>query len=868
MPVIKFDNFGGEYPSVSPRNLPPGAAQTNRNLYALTGEFYPLKADSTVASCPSGTKTLHRFARTADGSFNQTFSSGWITSTADRSYVKGQINDERTERTYFTFDDGSARPRITDVNGSDRVLGVPRPAKPVVAAVVTDELTGEEAEVFLNDVVANKLRSAIADSILRVEPGFRFSGSTIYSGPYSANSLLFPTNGSVPSSRQSEYWNLYAQITNERATALGLDLNRLGATATATNTFVPITALPASAQIQAATFNAALASIVHPTTGAQFLTQASIDTLRNRVIEALDPNTHVRGKRDELDSLTKEFRSILVSSTAPTAAVAPVESSFTYLDTAYGVTRSLPTKPYGPEYEYSGEGAGTYRSQAWINYDAAVTAYQAAVTAYNAAASSVSTTSGSINDRVAELQARALAVTQEIESTLTNVVTQLTQATNAQVATFLASLGGASALGITTVERLLESRFYVVTFVTDWGEESQPSPVSDLLEIDQNDTVTVNRPQTSSGDTYAARNITQWRLYRSNTGSETSAFQFVAEVAIGNSSITDNTKAAALGETLPTTTWAEPPYRADNESSQYPKPVVGTNPYLRGLVGMPNGIMAGFFDNTVAFCEPYVPYAWPVEYQVTTEHPIVGLGVFGQTLFVGTTGNPYFISGADSASMSAQKLDSNQSCVSRRSIVSVQGGVLYASPDGLCLADSGGVRVVTSGHYTREDWQALTPSSMFAAEHESVYYLFYNNGTAGCLTFDLATKKLGRIDLTATAVYVDKLNDTMFVANGTNIQAVFGSATRRTAVWKSGRLVLPAQAGYAWTKVMGDQSQSAPATLRWYGDGALIQTLTITNTNPVRLAPGRYLEHEIELESQVKVTQVVMAGDTAELKSL
>ncbi len=869
MPVIKFDNFGGEFPSVSPRNLPPGAAQVHRNLYLLTGEFRPLKTDTNVATTTSGTKTLHRFARAADGSFNQTFTSGWITSTGERSYVKGQINDERTERTYYTFDDGSARPRITDVNGSDRVLGVPRPTKPTVTLNAADELTAEEAAVFLNDVVADKFRAAINSSIQRTEPLFRFTGSTPLSGPYALNSLLLPNNAAVPASRQAEHWNLYAQITTTRATAIGLDLNRVNATTSGSNVYVPITALPASAVIVQATFDSAMAAITHPVTGAQLFTTATINLLRTRAIDALAPNTHVKGKRDELDAITREFYTLLASATVTTAPTAPVQSSYTYVDVEAGnITRSLPATPTGPEYVYDGLSDTYIRATAWRNYDTAVASYTAALNTYNTSLPTYQSSSGTLNDRVAELQARALAATQEIETTLTNVLVQLTQATNAQIATFLDALGGLSALGIYTVERDVQARYYVVTFVTDWGEESQPSPVSDLIEADANDTVTVGRPSSSSAETYAARNIAYWRIYRSNTGNENSAFQFVAEVGIATSSITDNTKASGLGETCPTVTWAEPPYRADNESTQYPKPVVGTNPYLRGLVGMPNGIMAGFFDNTVAFSEPYVPYAWPVEYQISTEHPIVGLGVFGQTLFVGTTGNPYFISGADSASMSAQKLDSNQSCVSRRSIVSVQGGVLYASPDGLCVADSGGVRVVTASHYTREDWQALVPSSMFGVEHENVYYLFYNNGTAGCLTFDLQSKKLGRIELSATAAFVDKLNDTMFVANGTNIQRVYGGATNRTALWESGRLVLPAQAGYAWVKVMGDQSVGSPVTVRWYGDGTLIQTIALTSTDPVRLKPGRYLEHELEVESQARVTQVMLAGDTSELKGI
>jgi hypothetical protein len=36
---------------------------------------------------------------------------------------------------------------------------------------------------------------------------------------------------------------------------------------------------------------------------------------------------------------------------------------------------------------------------------------------------------------------------------------------------------------------LEENRAYIVTYVTDRGEESAPSPASELIECDQNDTV-------------------------------------------------------------------------------------------------------------------------------------------------------------------------------------------------------------------------------------------------------------------------------------------------------------------------------------------------------------------------------------------
>lgn len=178
--MFKVEAFGGEMPSVSPRSLPGDAAQMNRNLLPQTAEFRPLADDIAVAACPNGTQTLHRFSRNAAGEFNADPSTGWITSTQLRSYVKGQIDDERTERTYLTFDDGSARPRVIDVNGSDRLLGVPRPGSITVGANITDELTPEEANNFLFGEGTSQIRAAVVASVPwqggASEPAARISG--------------------------------------------------------------------------------------------------------------------------------------------------------------------------------------------------------------------------------------------------------------------------------------------------------------------------------------------------------------------------------------------------------------------------------------------------------------------------------------------------------------------------------------------------------------------------------------------------------------------------------------------------------------------------------------------------------------------
>jgi hypothetical protein len=56
--------------------------------------------------------------------------------------------------------------------------------------------------------------------------------------------------------------------------------------------------------------------------------------------------------------------------------------------------------------------------------------------------------------------------------------------------------------------------------------------------------------------------------------------------------------------------------------------------------------------------------------------------------------------------------------------------------------------------------------------------------------------------------------------------------------------------------------------VRWYGDGVLRHTATISSIDPVRLPAGRWLEHEIEIESASRVTKVLLASSTQELQGV
>lgn len=855
MSIIKIINFGGELPRVSARALPADAAQINTNLLATSTEFRPLLGDLVVSAAILGGQTLQRMARTAEGVLRTDDTSGWVTDLGYKSYVKGQINDDATERTYVSFNDGSAPPRSIDALGRDRLLGVPAPTSLTATVNVAPRFTRANGQAWQTQILIPNVTSAVLETLINNPSDSRMhSGGIPVAGPYTVQGLTWVMGS------DTDYWNLRYTLPLSSAMAAGLVDPLITPETSGSNLVIRISCLPYWAYIaDAEPLKVKLRGVRNPVKpDVQLMDEELVTHLSDEMVKRFDPaGASIRAARTQLESTIAEFVRTLSFGLTPAVAVT-----------------AAPVSPSSPEYYLTGGDSGSYvRNPEWAAYDAVMATYNIARANASQAGAQINNEKSARINRIAELQATALRLTQQLEAESAQRRSMLTEAIKAFADSRNFSFDDNAPDVISRVvpidvDPILEARFYLATYTTDWGEESAPSVISPLLSVDQSSSVTVTIPVPPEG-----YGINKWTIYRTATGSVNSAFLFVsqdvftaADMARGLTDYLDTKKGAELGEMCPTLTWRQPPFRINSVASTVTSLVLkGPNPYLRGLVGMPNGIMAGFIDNFVAFCDPYHPYAWPVEYQIPLDALVTGLGVFGQTLFVGTTGNPYLISGADSASMSAQRLDDEQACVSARSVVAARGGVLYASPDGICLATSNGVEVITGTLFAREDWQALNPSSIFAKLHDGVYYFWYTGRGGGCYALDTVAKKLGQVDLPATAAFSDAATDGLFVVVGNQVKRLFASQ-RRTGTWKSPRIELDAPSAMAWGQVMGSQSLETPATLTWRGDGIVRYIVDITDTRAFRLPSGEFQQHEIEISSAARLTKIFLASSTAELK--
>lgn len=361
-----------------------------------------------------------------------------------------------------------------------------------------------------------------------------------------------------------------------------------------------------------------------------------------------------------------------------------------------------------------------------------------------------------------------------------------------------------------------ETRSYVYRFVSDLGEAGPPSPASAEISIYPGQIPTVNG--LTNGYAYGTK-----ELFRTNTGTDTTEFQFVAEVALASTSYVDSIDSASLGEVLNSTLWDAPP---DD---------------LAGLIALPNGCLVGYSGNEVCFSVPYMPHAWPVDYRYPVTGTIKGIGAYGLSVVVTTDGAPYVATGQDPASMSLEKLESGYACVSTLGVVDMGYAVAYPSPHGLMVAGVGTAGLVTAKVMGRDEWQDYHPETIQAAFYGGLYLAFTDNGG---FIFDQQTNDLINIDLVPTATFHDSETGDLYLVIDDEIVRWDAGTVDLTNRWKSRPFVLNKPGIMTSAQVKAD---SYPVTFRVYGDGVLLSTKSVRNSKPFR-TKCRKLVQEVQME--------------------
>lgn len=440
---------------------------------------------------------------------------------------------------------------------------------------------------------------------------------------------------------------------------------------------------------------------------------------------------------------------------------------------------------------------------------------------------------------------------------------------------------------------------YVVTVVTSDGREGPPSPPSPVQTKVDGQAMQIVLPAyatfVQNGDNINSNS--KFRLYRSNTGSTSSAFQLVSrtsstngtvyngDIPISQTVVIDDMDADELAEVIPSTGWIGPP---DDDTSLYP------DGPLQGLIPLGQGVMAGFTGKRFCISEPFLPHAWPINYRITTEQDIVAIASTNGGVAALTAGHPYFITGTDPNAMSAVRVDLAQACVNKDSVVDMGQFVMYAGPDGLCAIEGSQGRVLTEGLITAQQWRDTTgdyrPEQIKAFRHENTYVAFHENGG---FVYDprgdensLATLTLDNQENQAVkGGYTNPRDGELYLIRDDKIMHYQASNISRPATFRSKTFLTPKPTSMSWAcvsanrwpvdiSVIADGVTIAEYTIHKQGEAAYLQSTTlpenISNTviaEPImRLPPALATEWEIEVSGE-DVNEVCIAQSMEEIRT-
>lgn len=263
-----------------------------------------------------------------------------------------------------------------------------------------------------------------------------------------------------------------------------------------------------------------------------------------------------------------------------------------------------------------------------------------------------------------------------------------------------------AASGTESCGRDSSARAYLYTYVNKWGEESAPSPASDVITVQDGSTVQV----TGIAIPPEGYGIVGANVYRAATGARDadgkvqkplSGWLFVAYVKLPRTSLSDSIPDAGLGMALDTEGDSPPPGALRNICA------------VEGLARL-----AGTVENRVYLSANLQPWNWPRKYELTLDWEAVHMKCVDQRLYVTTGSVPYVIdvSSCDDSKctpvMEAGLPLPDISCGSSASAIATPFGLIYSSPLGVALLDHGARwTILTKKWFTPEQWRRLKPET-------------------------------------------------------------------------------------------------------------------------------------------------------------
>jgi hypothetical protein len=416
----------------------------------------------------------------------------------------------------------------------------------------------------------------------------------------------------------------------------------------------------------------------------------------------------------------------------------------------------------------------------------------------------------------------------------------------------------------------LESRAYVYTFVTQFGEESPPSPPSTVTDGYPDGTWDLSGIQAAppnSGTVTAATDIGNEQVRVTlNTTFGLSQYDTITFASVGGMTDLNGTfRIQSLGPTANTLvvnlataqtytsggSWTKTAphntsamtkriYRTVGASGDFlfvaEIPVANTTytdavaaddlgeilptadsllppKNLVAMTSLPNGCLVGIAGNEICFSDPYLPYSWPLRNRYTISGVGIDLVAAGNSVIVLTDTFPVLFTGSDPEAMSPSVMQTYAPCATKRGVVDVGGGCMYPSYDGLWIAAPGRVEKLTAKLYREEEWRLLNPETFVAGFADGQYYARYrDDGSSYIWVFDTAeSDSVIRVEQDANHLLRNDTDGELYVALGDKVYRWDSNVNQRyTSDWISSEIQLPMPMNFSVVQIHGAFARAVP----------------------------------------------------------
>ncbi|MDH4483515.1 MAG: hypothetical protein QE279_12545 [Rhodoferax sp.] len=234
---------------------------------------------------------------------------------------------------------------------------------------------------------------------------------------------------------------------------------------------------------------------------------------------------------------------------------------------------------------------------------------------------------------------------------------------------------------------------------------------------------------------------------------------------------------------------------------------------MTSIVALANGALAGLNGNELCLSEQYKPHSWPT----SNRYSFAALGVTlipaGNAVIVLTDTNPYVATASIPEAASLTRMETYAPCINARGVVDIGAGAMYPSHDGLYLITPSDAVNFTEKLYRLNEWEAEEPGTFVAAYHDQTYYAIKGAGeTRGIFALDVKEPdSVCRLTGDFSALYANPFDGVLYAASGNRIFSLdSNNQNRAMGEWESREYALGHAINLGAAKVKADFSQVTP----------------------------------------------------------